>query len=147
MGTVHFRLNDILSHYKKTPAALVEASGLAKTTVYNIVNDKAKAVELETLSKLVDGLERLTGKAITFNDLLEKEPRERNSLLDDLLKDAKPFDWEEMKKHIPNWTEEEKAENEAFIKILEEQREVDRKLDTERTKKLLDLFEEAKPTL
>lgn len=146
MPTTHFKLEPLLRRHNKSVLALAKASGLAKTTVYNIVNNKAKAVELETLSKLVDGLERLTGKAITFDDVLEKEPRERNTFLDDLLKDAKPFDWDKMMAELPEWTEEEKVENEAFIKILEEQREIDRKLDMERTRKLLELFEEAEPT-
>lgn len=146
MPTTHFKLEPLLRRHNKSVLALAKASGLAKTTVYNIVNNKAKAVELETLSKLVDGLERLTGKSITFDDVLEKEPRAHNALLDDLLKDAKPFDWDKMMAELPEWTEEEKVENEAFIKILEEQREIDRKLDMERTRKLLELFEEAEPT-
>lgn len=145
MSNIHFKLDDTLRRYKKTPFALVEASGLAKATVYKIVNNEAKAVKLETISKLMNGLRELTGEAVTLDDVLEET--NRPDALEELLKNAKPFDWEEMKKHIPDWTEEEKAENEAFIKVLEEQREVDRKLDTERTKKLLELFEEADPTL
>ena len=145
MSDVHFKLDETLRRYKKTPFALVEASGLAKATVYKIVNNEAKAVKLETISKLMDGLRELTGEVVTLDDVLEETNKPDS--LEELLKNAKPFDWDKMMASIPKWTEEEKAENEAFIKILEEQRAIDRKLDIERTKKLLELFEEAEPTL
>jgi DNA-binding Xre family transcriptional regulator len=140
MSTAHFKLEPILRRHNKSVLALARASGLAKTTVYNIVNNKAKAVELETLGKLVDGLERLTGQPVTFNDVLEREPPKRNPLLEELLKDAKPFDWEEMKKSIPEWTPEERAENERFMEALEQQRAIDRELSHKRDRELLEIF-------
>ena len=137
----HFKLEPLLRRHNKSVLALVKASGLAKTTVYNLVNNRAKAVELETLSKLIDGLERLIGKTITFDDVLEKEPRERNALLDDLLKNAKPFYWDELSKQLPDLTPEEKAEGEAFVRFLEEERQKDRLLSVEQDRNLLELFE------
>ncbi|CAN5874446.1 hypothetical protein BH24DEI2_BH24DEI2_20830 [soil metagenome] len=145
MSTVHFKLDDTLRRHKKTASALVEASGLAKATVYNIVNNKAKAVELGTLSKLIKGLHKLTGEEATINDILEKESQP--DWREEILKNAKPFDWDAMMADIPDWTEEEKVENEEFVKILEEQRKIDRELSLEREKRLLALFEEeAEPT-
>ena len=35
MSDVHFKLSDTLRRHKKNAAALIEASGLAKATVYN----------------------------------------------------------------------------------------------------------------
>ena len=72
MSDIHFKLDDTLRRYKKTPFALVEASGLAKATVYKIVNNEAKAVKLETISKLMDGLRELTGEVVTLDDVLEE---------------------------------------------------------------------------
>jgi DNA-binding Xre family transcriptional regulator len=142
MTNVQFNLKNILKEHRQTTSALVEASGLAKTTVYNIVNNKAKAVELETLEKLLNGLEKLTGRAVSFNDLFEKRLSSREVRLEHLLKDAKPFNWEETMKLLPELTLEEQAEGEAFIKVLEEAREKDRQLSLSRDKQWLDLFEE-----
>jgi hypothetical protein len=104
----------------------------ADPTIWLLGEEAKPAVELETLGKLMDGLERLTGETITFNDVLEKEPPKQNSLLEELLKNAKPFDWEEMKKLIPEWTPEERAENERFMQALEQQRAIDRELSNKR---------------
>lgn len=145
MTTAHWKLQDTLRRHGKTTVALVRASGLTKTTVYNIVNGKSKAVELETLGKLVAGLEKLTGQAMSFDDVLEREPPKRNARLEKLLKDAKPFDWEEVKKLIPDWTPEEQADNEVFLKVLEEQRQIDRELSLKRDRELLKLFADPKP--
>jgi DNA-binding Xre family transcriptional regulator len=140
----HWKLEATLRRFHKTPLALARASGLAKTTVYNIVNSKAQAVEIETLDKLVAGLEKLTGQPMSITDVIEREPR-RNALLEEALKNAKPFDWDEVKKLIPNWTPEERAENEAFLEALETQRETDRALSLERDQELLKLFSDTEP--
>ena len=140
MSDVHFKLDDTLRRHKKNAAALIEASGLAKATVYNIVNNKAKAVELETLSKLLNGLRVLTGEETTINDILERKTQ--HNWREDILKNAKPFDWDAVVTELPELTEKEKAEGEDFIQFLEEQRKRDRSLSAARQKKLLALFEE-----
>ena len=140
MTTLHFKLDDTLHRHKKSAAALVEASGLAKATVYNIVNNKAKAVELETLAKLMDGLRSLTGESVTLSDILEEQTQP--DWREEIFRNAKPLDWDEMMANIPDWTDEEKAENEDFIRILEEQRKIDLELDKKRDEKLLALFED-----
>jgi DNA-binding Xre family transcriptional regulator len=145
MTTAHWKLQDTLRRHGKTTMALARTSGLTKTTVYNIVNGKSKAVELETLGKLVAGLEKLIGQPMSFNDVLEREPTQPNALLETLLKDAKPFDWDEIKKQIPSWTPEEQAENDAFLEALETQRETDRALSLEHDQELLKLFSDPKP--
>ena len=134
----HFKLEPLLRRHNKSVLALVKASGLAKTTVYNLVNNRAKAVELETLSKLIDGLERLTDKTISFDDVLEKEPRERNALLDDLLKDAKPLDWDKMMTGIPDWTEEEREENSRVFEMERERKNAKR--PSKRLEQMLEIF-------
>ena len=140
MSTVRFNLDIFLRQHKTTPLALAEASDLSKTTVYNIVNNKAKAVELETLGKLLTGLRTLTGETIDMNDILKEEtiPDWREAIL----RNAKPFDWEAIQKLLPPLTPEDKAEGEAFIAFLEEGRKRDRELSEERNRKLLELFSE-----
>jgi DNA-binding Xre family transcriptional regulator len=142
MPIISFNLEPLLRQHGKNPSALVEASGLSKTTVYNIVNNKAKAVELETLEKLLTGLEKLTGQPLSFNDLFEKRSSSREERLARLLKDAKPFNWEETKKLLPELTPEEKEEGEDFIRTLEDLREQDRRHSLTRNKEWLELFEE-----
>jgi DNA-binding Xre family transcriptional regulator len=139
LGT-HFKLEPLLRQHKKTPLALAEASGLSKTTVYNIVNNKAKAIELETLDKLMMGLEKLIGRPVGISDILEKRPSSKQERLEQLLKGAKPFNSKEFRKHWPAWTPEEQAENEEFLRVLEEAHRTDLELSKERDKRLLELF-------
>lgn len=142
MVNTRFKLEPLLRQHKKTPLALAEASGLSKTTVYNIVNNKAKAIELQTLDKLMAGLEKLLGRPVRFDEILEKRPDSKQERLARLLKDAKPFNWAEVEKGLPPLTPEEKAENEEFMRVLAEAREASRHLSAERDRKLLELFEE-----
>ena len=135
--TTQFKLHDTLHRHKKTPAALVQASGLAKTTVYNIVNNKAKAVELATLDKLLLGLQKLTQENFGLEDILET--KQQDDWRKEIFRNAKPFDWEAVQALLPEWTEEEQIENEAFLKTLEEQRELDRKLSEKRLEMLTEL--------
>lgn len=119
MPNVRFKLESVLWRHNKGVEALAEASGLAKTTVDNIVNNKAKAVKLETLGKLVEGLERLTGKPVSFDDVLEKRPLEESVILENIVIDAKPIGWEALKKLIPDWSPSERAHNERVWAELE----------------------------
>lgn len=143
MANVHFNLEPILRRHKTTASALVEATGLAKATVYNIVNNKAKAVELETLGKLVSGLRNLTGEAVAIGDILKEEtlPDWREVIL----RNAKPLDWEKVVGQLPAQTPEELAEGEAFIATLEEQRKQDKAMSNRQDRDLLDLFPTDEP--
>ncbi|GIW31695.1 MAG: hypothetical protein KatS3mg071_1869 [Meiothermus sp.] len=147
MVNTYFKLEPLLRQHKKTPLALAEASGLSKTTVYNLVNNKAKAVELETLDKLMAGLEQLLGRPVRFDEILEKRPTPKEARLARLLKDAKPFCWEEVQKALPPLTPEEKAEDEAFLRVLEEARQTDLEQSQARDRRLLELFEEPRPKI
>jgi DNA-binding Xre family transcriptional regulator len=135
----HWKLEATLRHHRKTPLALARASGLTKNTVYNIVNEKAQAIEIETLDKLVAGLEKLTGQPMSVTDVIEREPQ-RNMLLEEALKNAPLFYWDEVKKTLPDLTPEERAENDAFIQVLEAQREVERETNYQRDQELLKIL-------
>lgn len=119
--------------------ALVRASGLTKTTIYNMVNNNSQAVQLETLDKLLIGLEHLTGKHFSVADVLEREVKP-NTFLEELLRDAKPVDFAELNKHIPAWTAEERVENEAWMRELELERTERIEQQKIRDAELLDTF-------
>jgi hypothetical protein len=85
-------------------------------------------------------LRELTQEDVSLSDIIEEETQP--DWREELFKNAKPFYWDEVKAMLPEWTEEERAENDKFIRLLEEQRELSRQLSAERDKKLLALFEE-----
>lgn len=141
-GTRHtrWRLGETLRRHGKTPLALARASGLSKNTVYDIANGTSRGVELETLDKLLSGLERLTGERAGLQDLLDAAPPADPYA--EVFARARPFDREEVRKLIPDWTPEERAENERLTEELERQRLEDRELAPRRQDKLDALFAE-----
>ncbi|MEM7734854.1 MAG: helix-turn-helix transcriptional regulator [Deinococcota bacterium] len=142
MSPVHFKVGETLRIHNQTPAALIEASGLAKTTVYNIVNNKAKAVELETLSKLMAGLRELTKEDVSIADILQEETKP--DWREELRKNAKPFYWDEVKKELPELTPQEKAEADEVVALLDAQRKQDNKpYLSKRIQQMLEIFAEA----
>jgi DNA-binding Xre family transcriptional regulator len=68
---VKWRIRAFLNTHNKTPYALWKASGLSRTAVYDICNDKQDGLRFEAMAKIVKALEHLTGLTITPNDLLE----------------------------------------------------------------------------
>jgi DNA-binding Xre family transcriptional regulator len=68
---VKWRVKEHLDRHGKTPYALWKASGLSRTTVYAITQGTPDRVDLETLNKLLSGLERLTGERAELTDVLE----------------------------------------------------------------------------
>ena len=139
MSTVHFKVDDTLRRHNKTPAALIKASGLAKTTVYNIVNNKAKAVELATLSKLMVGLRELTDEEVAITDILEEESKP--DWREEILKNAKPIGLEALQKLIPDWTAEEKAHNERVWAELEADKRTQAAKGSARLREIEQLFQ------
>jgi transcriptional regulator with XRE-family HTH domain len=135
----HWKLEGTLRRFGKTPMALARASGLTKTTIYNIVNNNSQAVQLETLDKLLIGLENLTGQHFSVADVLEREVKP-NAFLEELLQDAKRVDFAELDKHIPDWTDEERIENQAFLQILEQERSGRLERQVQRDAELLEIF-------
>lgn len=135
-----WKLEGTLRRFGKTPMALARASGLTKTTIYNMVNNTSQAVQLETLDKLLIGLEHLTGQHFSVADVLEREVKP-NALLEELLRDAKPVSWEELNRHVPAWTAEERLENDAWLEVLELERSGRLERQKIRDLQLLETFE------
>ena len=123
MTHTHWTLAETLQRHGQKAPALARASGLSKNTVYDILNGKSRAVTLETLDKLLDGLERLTGASLTPNDLIGRMVR--SDIDPELLAQLAaipPFDWQEVQAQTPSWTEEERAANDQFWLDLETDR-------------------------
>jgi DNA-binding Xre family transcriptional regulator len=138
MYTAQWKLADILRRHRKSALALARASGLTKTTVYNILHNKSKAVELDTLGKLLAGLESLTGERMSFDDLLERQAP--NASLDALFQDVKPLHWADLEPFIPNWSEAERKRNIKAQQALEAAKAVSRQREIERTRQLQEAF-------
>lgn len=123
MTHTHWTLAETLQRYGQKAPALAKASGLSKNTVYDILNGKSRAVTLETLDKLLNGLERLTGTALTPNDLIGRAVQsDIDPELLAQLANIPAFNWQEVRAQLPSWTEEERAANEQFWLDLETDR-------------------------
>jgi hypothetical protein len=68
---VKLKVKDYLETHQKSAYALWKASGLPRNTVYSLSQGKALRLDLETMGKLLFGLEALTGETVTPNDLFE----------------------------------------------------------------------------
>ena len=71
--TVKWKVKEFLDSNSKTPYSLWKASGLSRTTVYGITGGELTRMDFSTLAKVVEGLEKVTGKQVQPNDVLEVE--------------------------------------------------------------------------
>lgn len=68
---MRWKVKEFLEQHEMTPYALWKASGLARNTVYAIAKNDKDGLEFETMSKLMEGLEKLTGRQVELSDVLE----------------------------------------------------------------------------
>jgi DNA-binding Xre family transcriptional regulator len=145
---VRWKLGELLARHRLTALALAKASGLSKTTVYNLVNGQSKALEIETLLKIVAGFRALTGQTIAVDDIFGVEAVVVPAItthpsLEEQLRHVKPFRWAAMQALVasaPDWTDEERAQWEAGEAEREAQRLQDRQHSIERERKFLTIF-------
>lgn len=75
MSAIRWKLSDFLQRHNITPYALSrETKGISQKVVYRLANDETNMVRFDTLAALMEGLSTLTGKPVTFDDLLEFDP-------------------------------------------------------------------------
>ncbi len=75
-----WKLHDLIHNYNRdrnkgkrlTVKMLVEETGMSTNTVYPIYRGEAQRVDRESLDKLIDGWQELTGESIGVADLLER---------------------------------------------------------------------------
>ena len=68
---VKWQLRRFLEHHHTTVYAVWKASGISKTTLYAITNDKMDGVQFDTLAKLLAGLEHILKRVVHIEDVLE----------------------------------------------------------------------------
>ena len=117
MTATHWTLAQTLQRRGITTHALIKVSGLSKGTVYDIVNGKSQGVTLETVDKLLSGLEQLTGQRMTLDAVLDRS--EPDDPYAHLFVHTEPFNWEEIQKLIPApddlWTEAERVQDRKVL--------------------------------
>jgi DNA-binding Xre family transcriptional regulator len=69
--TVKWKVKAFLDEHGKTPYALWKASGLSRTTTYAITAGNLIRTDFSTLARIIEGLEKITGKQVQPNDVLE----------------------------------------------------------------------------
>ena len=116
MTQTHWTLAQTLQSRGVSPHALAKVSGLSKNTVYDIVNCKSQGVTLETVDRLLSGLEQLTGQRMALDAVLARTMTHdvQDTALLAQLAGLPPFDLEALRASLPHWTPEEQAENERL---------------------------------
>lgn len=76
MSRIRTRLPVVMAEHRLNQKELADAAGLTRATVNKFYNEKGPGVQFDTLTRLIDGLKKLTGKSYTVGDLLQYVPDE-----------------------------------------------------------------------
>lgn len=144
MRATRWTLAQTLQRRGVSTLALIKASGLSKGTVYDIVNGRSQGITLETVDKLLGGLERLTGERLSVEAVLARE--ESADPYAHLFVNAKPFDWEEARQLIPDWTPEEIEADKRFWAEREAEKREIRAITEKRMRQLEEIFGDEQDT-
>jgi DNA-binding Xre family transcriptional regulator len=68
---VTWKLKQLLEQHNITPYRLWRESGLARQTVYTLAHNKGDRVDLGTLGAVLLTLEKLLGRRMVLDDVLE----------------------------------------------------------------------------
>ena len=100
----HWTLAQTLQSRGVSPPALAKVSGLSKNTVYDIVNGKSQGVTLETVDRLLSGLEKLTGQRMTLDAVLARTMTHdvQDTALLAQLAGLPPFDLKALRASLPH---------------------------------------------
>ncbi len=71
--SITWKLKPYLDSNSITPYRLYKESGLSMSTVYSLSKGRPTRLDMTTLDAVMTTLERLTGKNVDFNDLLERD--------------------------------------------------------------------------
>lgn len=71
MTIVKWKLKEYLEGQNLSVYQLWKATGLSKTGTYKIVNNQVKGLEFDALGRIISALEKLTGRTVEPNDVLE----------------------------------------------------------------------------
>jgi hypothetical protein len=68
---VKWKIKAFLQAHNLTAYRLWKESGLAQRTVFTLARDEGERIDLKTFGQVLGTLERLTGKSLVTDDLLE----------------------------------------------------------------------------
>lgn len=95
-----WKLKSYLDAHDITAYRLAQTADLSATTVYALARGKHERISLEVLDKVLGSLEKLSGKPVTLDDVLERQPdpeptdAETKAWLEaDLDPDLEAYDW------------------------------------------------------
>lgn len=74
MSHIRSRLPVVLAEHRIKQRQLAEAAGIRQATISQLYNESGKGVQFDTLTSIIEGIEKLTGKRYTVGDLLEYVP-------------------------------------------------------------------------
>ena len=103
---IYVRLPEFLARHRVKPIAIVQAANgeASQGAIYALTRGDAKRVDLNTLAVVMDALERVTGKPVTFEDVLERREPQQDPEKDPALwlatgvrtlEQVEPYDWAE----------------------------------------------------
>lgn len=83
MTTISITLNRILEELDVTPYRLSLTSGIRTNTIYSLVNNESKAINIELLGKLIDSVnliasEKNIPRTYTISDFLSADKEKNN---------------------------------------------------------------------
>ncbi len=67
---VRWKLAQFITDNELTGYEVFVASGLSKSSLYSMIRGTQTGVQLDTLARLLDGLEKLIGKPVALSDVL-----------------------------------------------------------------------------
>ncbi len=68
-----FRIQQLCDEYQLNPSRLATISGMDRSTIYSILNDKSKSPEVSSIKKICDGLEISLGVFFSTKEFDELE--------------------------------------------------------------------------
>ena len=77
MNTLRLNLGKYLEQHSITSYNLIKESGLASNTIYALARKPAQRIDLDTVSTILNTLERITGKEVSITDVLENTSETR----------------------------------------------------------------------
>lgn len=105
---IHIRLPEYLARHRIKPIAVVRAAEgrASQGAIYALTRGDTQRIDLNTLAVVMDALERVTGRPVGFDDLLERrEPQPQHDTDPDpalwlaaglsSLEKIEPYDWAE----------------------------------------------------
>lgn len=71
---IKFKLDRLLEENNITRNALAREAKIRPNVVYEMCNNETKRIELKTLDKILETLNRMTNKPINVSDIIEYVP-------------------------------------------------------------------------